>query len=403
MNGGVDVVDLEPLLAGMGHGPGALELPVPGHPREARAAELAERAAALAARAPPDAQPLGWRAGAAGGGAAGGSQGRALTWSSAAVTAAMHADSQRAMEAAAVPAAPAAGSRRLPAAAATEAGAPAGGSPAAPGAGDALPRDEESWGAAAVRIQAAARGWLARRRVARQRREERAFLSMSPPAAAAASGGCSRRRAEEEAAAAQRVEALMAQRRAQQAERSAEYEAGLAAAARALREREGPAMRRGMDERLHSWLESSRDPVTGDYPDLPTAEQGGSAALPEPQAQPPPSRGAAPGARPGTGRRPPGTAGAGSGRRGSRGAQCVRGVPVGASSYLNVSPTCACLPAGSAASPAPRPSPLFLEEVRQAVRQYRETWQGHHAKGPDPSTGEESGCSSGLDPACINS
>jgi hypothetical protein len=136
---------------------------------------------------------------------------------------------------------------------------------------------------AAVRIQAAARGLLARRRVAAERAEEDAFLGMTP-----AFG--------DDAAAVVALHATAADiaqsRRALTLQYAQQFAASKAPTYDRLLLAEGPALRESIRAKLLAWVNAHRSPETGDYPDLPAEDSEVSAILDAPPPEPPAAKGA---------------------------------------------------------------------------------------------------------------
>ena len=144
-----------------------------------------------------------------------------------------------------------------------------------------LPPSEEE---AAVRLQAGARGLLARRAAAAERAEEDALLGLSLKARA---GGPTCSDLPGDVAA--RAAAIAAARRALAADFASEFAAAREPAADALAAREAAALKERYREALLAWVMARRDPATGAYPELPTEAQGGVAAAlapPPPPAEP---------------------------------------------------------------------------------------------------------------------
>ena len=147
-----------------------------------------------------------------------------------------------------------------------------------PATGDALSDD-----LAAVRIQSAARGLLARRRVAAERAEEDAFLGMTP-----AFGDDAAAVVALHAAAADIAQA----RRALTLQYAEQFAASKAPTYDRLLLAEGPAMRESIRAKLLAWVNANRSPETGDYPDLPAEDAEVSAILDAPPPDPPAAKGA---------------------------------------------------------------------------------------------------------------
>ena len=134
-----------------------------------------------------------------------------------------------------------------------------------------------------MRIQSAARGLLARRRVAAERAEEDAFLGMTP-----AFG--------DDAAAVVALHAAAAgiaqSRRALTLQYAQQFAASKAPTYDRLLLAEGPALRESIRAKLLAWVNANRSPETGDYPVLPAEDAEVSAILDAPPPEPPGAKGA---------------------------------------------------------------------------------------------------------------
>ncbi|XP_043208792.1 dynein regulatory complex protein 11-like [Amphibalanus amphitrite] len=128
--------------------------------------------------------------------------------------------------------------------------------------------------AAALRIQTVWRGFAARRNVKRMREEEMIFIGMLPPRRP--SPPPERRVAEVEAS-----------RRELQARHQQQYEEALVTVKEELRRLEAVQMREDMQDDIRAWMMAEWQ-KSGAFPDLPNEEEGGSAALFDPDFVPPP-------------------------------------------------------------------------------------------------------------------
>lgn len=249
--GGCNVLDLGQQLADLQLTPDALELPVPGFFREARAEALAARAAAAAAAIDAAVGPVSWA------GVPDGQAGaeKAPDDASVATSAAAEQEGTRAQHATCTspavnpltndapsfqPGSSAGQPQALQPIAEVAAGAPA----AEPEHAQQAARRA----AAATAVQAGVRSWLARRRLAAERQEELEFLGMAPPAG----GGRSAALAGSLAAVTARRKQLQAVRLAEMAEAMVDIKAG-------LRQREGWAMK----ERIRDKVRPCRGRLAG--------------------------------------------------------------------------------------------------------------------------------------------
>eukprot|EP00798_Chlamydomonas_sp_ICE-L_P010681 gene10681-12371_t len=122
---------------------------------------------------------------------------------------------------------------------------------------------------AATRIQAAARGFIWRCRIKREANEELMFIGMKPkkdPLTAEAKN-------------------LMRRKRIQ-LEHAREYDEAIVNLKQKVRELEGQDMRETIQDKVNSWFVEKRNPDTGDYPDFPDKDDGGSKVILNP---PPPT------------------------------------------------------------------------------------------------------------------
>lgn len=128
---------------------------------------------------------------------------------------------------------------------------------------------------AATRVQALVRGFLTRRRIAAITEAELVFIGMKPAPLDDAVDPILRERRN------------MARRKAVQAENVAEYDKALVDLKRKVKETEGQDMRELIQDRINEWFVENRDPATGEYPDFPDAEDGGSKEILNPPPPPP--------------------------------------------------------------------------------------------------------------------
>ena len=128
---------------------------------------------------------------------------------------------------------------------------------------------------AATRVQALVRGHLTRRRVRAITEAELVFIGMKPPAK------------DDTVDPVLREIENMQRRKAVQAENIAEYDRALVTLKQKVKEEEGQDMRELIQDRINEWFVENRDPATGDYPDLPDEEDGGSKEILNPPPPPP--------------------------------------------------------------------------------------------------------------------
>ncbi|PRW20260.1 IQ and AAA domain-containing 1 [Chlorella sorokiniana] len=343
LNGGVDVLGeaLGEQLLALSLTPDALELPVLAYFREARAEALAAHAEAAAAAV---------AAAEAAGGALPGEQATAGGTQNADEEADSDDEDQEAEQGPSSPSAAAGASAEAQQEQPQEQQQQPAGSESevqhTAAAAELIPEEEARRAAAVVAIQAAGRGWLARRHVAAQRRAEMEFLGMLP-----AGGGRS-------AELAGRLAAISAERKQRQAARQAELDEGLVSIKAGVRQREGWALKERIRDKLNDWFLGSRDPETGEYADLPTADKGGSRnIIHPPPPQPSAEEAAAAAAR-------ASKAGAAAGKSSSS------GKPGGGKGKA------------AAGEEAPRCSQAFLEGLRAAVQLYMDVWQEYEPSDP---------------------
>ena len=172
---------------------------------------------------------------------------------------------------------------------------------------DAALLNKRSEAEVAVICQALIRGFLTRRRVRRARDEEFAFLGMKAPAR------LERRTLAEEA----EEEALLSssipsssiprdsvknavalrdannaeRRRALRDERAMEIERATVELRKTVKATEGREMREKVQDAINAWFVENRDPITGEYPEFPGEDKGGSRDIldpPPPKPPPPP-------------------------------------------------------------------------------------------------------------------
>ena len=213
LNKDVDVVDLEAFLENLGLTPEALELPVPVYFRRERAQQLEARQAAIAAAA-ASGLPAGEAAAAE------------------AVSDSEGSSSEDELQHQPEPLAEAPAVAAAPAARAQAATAPLA-------VAITLEEQQLQNEAASRRIQAGARGWLARRRVRAERQAELELLGMAPaagtPAVAQLRG---------------RLAAIREERAARQVQRQAEYEVALVSVKEKVRRQEGYGMREKIQDQV---------------------------------------------------------------------------------------------------------------------------------------------------------
>lgn len=128
----------------------------------------------------------------------------------------------------------------------------------------------------AIRVlQACARGFLGRLAARREREAEMALLGMVPPSRPP-------RETDPQLRAAQVAE----QRRQLQAQRQQEMDRALVDLKRQLRAAEEESIREVIQDKVNQWFVEKRDAATGEYPDFPEADDGGSRNIlnPPPEA-----------------------------------------------------------------------------------------------------------------------
>mmetsp|Transcript_27563 Transcript_27563/g.67781 ORF Transcript_27563/g.67781 Transcript_27563/m.67781 type:complete len:819 (-) Transcript_27563:1438-3894(-) len=128
---------------------------------------------------------------------------------------------------------------------------------------------------AATRVQALVRGFLTRRRIHAITEAELVFIGMKPPARDDAVDPVLRELRNLE------------RRKTVQAENIAEYDKALVTLKKKVKETEGQDMRELIQDRINEWFVENRDPATGEYPDFPDAEDGGSKEILNPPPPPP--------------------------------------------------------------------------------------------------------------------
>eukprot|EP00892_Ulva_mutabilis_P001805 jgi/Ulvmu1/11625/UM008_0029.1 len=134
---------------------------------------------------------------------------------------------------------------------------------------------------AVTKIQSALRGMLWRRRIRAQADAELAFIGMKPAAAAAGERDP------------QGLEARNAARRKLlQAEHRRELERDVETLKGKVQETEGLDMRETVQDKINAWFVENRHPETGEYPDFPDLDEGGSKVIlnpPPPLPEPDPA------------------------------------------------------------------------------------------------------------------
>lgn len=119
---------------------------------------------------------------------------------------------------------------------------------------------------AALRVQAVCRGYLARRIVAKEANSELEFIGMRMPPPL-----------EHEP-----VDATiknMARRKLVQAENEQEFRENLKPIEMKVEQTEGQDMRETVQDKINAWFVENRNPDTGEYPELPDEEEGGSTTI----------------------------------------------------------------------------------------------------------------------------
>ena len=154
----------------------------------------------------------------------------------------------------------------------------------------------------AVICQALIRGFLTRRRVRRARDEEFAFLGMKTPARlerktlAEEAESAARATSSSEASLTKNAVALRdannaERRRVLRDERAMEIERATVELRRTVKATEGREMREKVQDAINAWFVENRDPITGEYPEFPGEDKGGSRDIidpPPPKPPPPP-------------------------------------------------------------------------------------------------------------------
>eukprot|EP00951_Prasinocladus_malaysianus_P036072 scaffold376762_cov38-Prasinocladus_malaysianus.AAC.1 len=81
----------------------------------------------------------------------------------------------------------------------------------------------------------------------------------------------------------------MKQRKVVQRENQAEYDEAVVMLKQKVRDAEGQDMRETIQDKVNSWFVENRDPTSGNYPDFPDKDDGGSKKIlnPEPPEPPP--------------------------------------------------------------------------------------------------------------------
>ncbi|KAI1899773.1 hypothetical protein AGOR_G00065200 [Albula goreensis] len=120
---------------------------------------------------------------------------------------------------------------------------------------------------AATRIQKMWLGYSARKKIRKERLEEMVFLGMVPPP----------QQVRQSAAQVQAVQ-VECTRRLVQEEHEAEFQKALVNIKNSVRSVDGPDMRQTLQEQIRQWFIECRD-ATGKFPDFPSADEGGSAAI----------------------------------------------------------------------------------------------------------------------------
>jgi len=120
---------------------------------------------------------------------------------------------------------------------------------------------------AAIRIQSLARGFLARQRIHNMSEAELIFIGMKPPPRDPLTDPQLRE------------EGNLVRRKDVQRENRAEYEQALVTIKQKVREMEGQEMRETIQDKVNQWFVENRDPETGEYPEFPDEEDGGSKTI----------------------------------------------------------------------------------------------------------------------------
>lgn len=127
---------------------------------------------------------------------------------------------------------------------------------------------------AACRIQAHVRGWLWRRRIQRESDKELVFIGMKP-----------KPRDTKRDPLLMEAKNLMRRKRVQ-LEAAREYDDAIVNLKSKVREMEGQDMREVIQDKVNAWFVENRNPETGEYPDFPDADDGGSKLILNPPPPP---------------------------------------------------------------------------------------------------------------------
>merc|ERR1739848_621570 len=120
---------------------------------------------------------------------------------------------------------------------------------------------------AATQIQKIWKGFYQRKQTVKMRDEEFQFIGMKPS-----------QDVPYKETVMYKADRIMDQRRTVQQDNEREYKKTLVTVKEKLREVEGPEMREGMQDQVRQWFIESRD-ATGKFPEFPTEDEGGSAAI----------------------------------------------------------------------------------------------------------------------------
>ncbi|XRA98823.1 dynein regulatory complex subunit 11 [Pycnococcus provasolii] len=129
---------------------------------------------------------------------------------------------------------------------------------------------------AATKMQALMRGFSARRKIHKESREELVFIGMRF------------RHADKENDPSTTMVKNFVRRKLVKGENYMEYMDALDPIKQRMAHIEGPAMRETIQDKINAWLVENRHPTTGEYPDLPDEEEGGSKNIlnPPPELEP---------------------------------------------------------------------------------------------------------------------
>lgn len=127
---------------------------------------------------------------------------------------------------------------------------------------------------AARKIQAAIRGWLWRRRIRKEADKELMFIGMKP-----------KPRDPKRDPQVSEAKNLMRRKRVQ-LEHAREYDEAVVSLKTKVKELEGQDMRETIQDKVNAWFVEKRNPETGEYPDFPEKDDGGSRVILNP---PPPT------------------------------------------------------------------------------------------------------------------